>query len=233
MGRLAAPQVPDEIQELAQKISGHDGSAWAFNCHIASIAVVNSGMFPGSRVARGAAQGVMGQHSWVVLPGITTPPGELVDVYNPNARIFDPTLWSYVENCNGVWEGPNLLRHRPKGLGQIEIFSLPYFDGESADDIEMPREIANKLSYKARDFLVNIGAIDYETHRTALPVRNWMALANSPVQGWPAAEIIDAMAQVEQLNVFIPIDIVGMLTTRNPGGLYLPSQEYHDESEED
>lgn len=222
--------VPSDVAELAQKIAGHDGSSWALNCHVASIAVVNSGLFPGSRVARGAAQGVMGQHSWVVIPdGGEDFPDALVDVYDPKARIFDPTLWSYDEKVTGIWEGSNLLRHWPKGLGDIEIFTLPYFRGETTDVIEMPAEIANKLSYKARDFLVNIGAIDYETRRTALPVRNWMAIANAPIQGWPAAEIIDAMAQVDQLNVFIPIDIVGMLTTRNPGGLYLPSARYHEE----
>lgn len=219
--------VPADVRELAQKIAGHDGSSWAHNCHVAAISVVNSGMFPGSRVARGSAHGVLGQHSWVVIPDNSDDfPDTLANAYDPHARIFDPTLWSYDESVQGIWEGPNLQRHRPKGLGHIEIFNLPYFHGETDDVIEMPSEISNKLSYKARDFLVNIGAIDYKTRRTALPVRNWMALANAPVEGWPSAEIIDAMAQVDQLNVFIPIDIVGMLTTRNPGGLYLPSERY-------
>jgi len=231
---IPTADVPADIQELAQKVSGHDGVGWAHNCHIASIAVVNSGMFPGSRVARGAARGVGGQHSWVVIPEPgSLLEGEFVDPYDPKARIFDPTLWSYDDRVSGIWTGPNLQRHWPKGLGQIEIFNLPYFDGKSDDVIEIPQEIANKLSYKARSFLVDIGAIDYETRRLALPVRNWLALANSPVQGWPAAEIIEAMTHVPSISVFIPIDIIGMLTTQNPEGLYLPSQEYHDEPEED
>lgn len=230
MIRPEAPTVPADIAELAQKVSGHDGSSWAFNCHVASIAVVNSGLFPGSRVARGAAIGVGGQHSWVVLPGITTPPGELVDPYDPNARVFDPTLWSYDERVQGIWDGPNLARHQPKGLGQIDMDALPYYDGSGSNEIEMPREIANQLSYQARDFLLNLGAISYGSRKVAMPPVNWMQLGNMPVQGWPSAEIIEAMYHTPGLAAFIPVDIAGMLTTLNPEGLYLPSDEYHEEN---
>lgn len=221
--------VPTDVAELAQKIAGHDGSSWALNCHVASIAVVNSGLFPGSRVARGAALGVGGQHSWVVLPSENTLPVELVDPYDPDARIFDPTLWSYDENVKGLWTGPNLLRHQPKGLGQIDMDALPYYDGSGSNEIVMPREVANKLSYKARDFLLEIGAVTYGSREVKMPPVNWMHLGNAPVQGWPAAEIIEAMYHTPGLSAFVPVDIAGMLTTLNPEGLYLPSAEYHEE----
>ncbi|WNN95164.1 hypothetical protein SEA_MAGRITTE_213 [Microbacterium phage Magritte] len=231
MARLVALPVPADVAELAQKVSGHDGSSWAFNCHVASIAIVNSGLYPGSRVARGAAQGVGGQHSWVVLPGISTPPGELVDPYDPNARVLDPTLWSYDERVQRVLEGPNLLRHWPKGLGMLNIDELPYYDGSQADrDIVMPREVADKLSYKARDFLLKLGAVSYGSREVRMPPVNWMHLGNAPVQGWPAAEIIEAMYHTPGLAAFVPVDIAGMLTTLNPEGLYLPSDEYHEEN---
>jgi hypothetical protein len=42
------------------------------------------------------------------------------------------------------------------------------------------------------------------------------------VEGWPAAEIIDAIYNTPELTTWVPIDIVGMLTDRNPKGLYLP-----------
>lgn len=37
-----------------------------------------------------------------------------------------------------------------------------------------------------------------------------------------ADEIIGAMYDDERLSALVPIDIVGMITDRNPGGLYLP-----------
>lgn len=53
--------------------------------------------------------------------------------------------------------------------------------------------------------------------------RAWHLLASqAPVLGWPAAEIIAAMDDTEELSAFVPIDRLGMLTDRNPGGLYLP-----------
>jgi hypothetical protein len=51
--------------------------------------------------------------------------------------------------------------------------------------------------------------------------QGWSVLAHAPVGGWPAGEIIDAMCE-SGLDAVIPIDIVGMVTDRNPQGLYLP-----------
>jgi hypothetical protein len=39
-------------------------------------------------------------------------------------------------------------------------------------------------------------------------------------KGWPAAEIIGPMRDTRELRTTVPIDIAGMITDRNPGGLY-------------
>lgn len=49
----------------------------------------------------------------------------------------------------------------------------------------------------------------------------WHALAHAPVLGWPSDEIIAAMYRTPALKLLPPIDIVGMATDLNPGGLYL------------
>ena len=41
------------------------------------------------------------------------------------------------------------------------------------------------------------------------------------MEGWPSREIIAAAYADDRLRVLIPIDIVGMLTDANPGGLFL------------
>jgi hypothetical protein len=214
--------VPADVAELAQKVAGHNGESWAHNCHLASIQIVKSGLYPGSRVARGAARGVGGQHSWVVL---ARDEDILADCYAEQAKILDPTLWSYDAAVTEIWTGRNLRRHMPHGLGTMELDFLPTYDGTSRDEIEMPAAIAETLSYKARDFLLKVGAMGYSSRRIALPPRNWMAIANAPILGWPAAEINEAMYRTPGLSPFTRIDIVGMLTTINPGGLYLPGEE--------
>ena len=80
---------------------------FAYNCHAASIALVKKGI--GTRVARGTTPGVAGQHSWVVF-------GD--DCYAKDARVIDPTLWSYVspDDPPFIWEGVASDRpHRPHG----------------------------------------------------------------------------------------------------------------------
>ena len=42
----------------------------------------------------------------------------------------------------------------------------------------------------------------------------------APVEDWPAGEIFAAMDDTEGLKALVPIDKLGMLTDRNPGGLY-------------
>jgi hypothetical protein len=49
-----------------------------------------------------------------------------------------------------------------------------------------------------------------------------LSLLGSPVHGWPAAEIVAAIADTPSLAAYVPIDLLGMLTDRNPGKLYLP-----------
>ncbi len=50
--------------------------------------------------------------------------------------------------------------------------------------------------------------------------RGWATLAHAPVEGWPAGEILGAMCD-SGMEAVVPIDIIGMLTDRNPSGLYL------------
>jgi hypothetical protein len=45
------------------------------------------------------------------------------------------------------------------------------------------------------------------------------------MEGWPSSEIIAAMDDTDELRALVPIDILGMVTDRNPGGLYLSETE--------
>lgn len=174
---------------------------WAGQCHAASVELMRSGQFGVCRVARGSADGVAAQHSWLVL-------GD--DCYADNATIIDPTLWSYDKTVKGVWVGGYRDgRHRPHGKGSIWSWGRP--DAATGPVIELtPRQ---PFSQDARDFLELLGPLD---------MRGWAQLAHAPVEGWPAGEIIDALCENPILKAHVPIDIVGMLTDRNPGGLYLP-----------
>lgn len=213
--------VPDDVAELAMDVAGHDGTSWFHQCHAASIQIVKSGIFPGARVARGAAMGVGGQHSWVVLNSPVGP--GYADCYDRDAQILDPTLWSYDEDVQGLWRGRNLDRHQPHGFG-------PWTSGktitmEDHGDRSMVWEGAEKLGYQARGFLLDLGFITYSDRRAASTAVGWMKLATLPIQGWPSEEIINAMADDKRLSVFVPVDILGMLTLRNPSGLYLQGEE--------
>ena len=173
---------------------------WAQQCHAASLHLVRSGVLGPSRVARGACKGVGGQHSWVVL-------GD--DCYDPRAKIVDPTLWSYDPAWESVYVGS--MRdglHRPFGTGRIWEWGRP--NPASGPVVELtPRK---PWSGAARAFLDLLGPLDRE---------GWIMLGHAPVQGWPAGEIIDAMCE-SGLGGYVPIDIRGMITDRNPKGLYLP-----------
>lgn len=173
---------------------------WSCQCHAASITVVKSGVVAPARVARGTCTGVFGQHSWVVL-------GD--DCYDDDAEIIDPTLWSYDDSVEGIWTGTYQDgRHRPHGKGSIWEWGRP--DEASGPVIELtPRQ---PFSDEAQDFLDLLGPLDEE---------GWAVLAHAPVEGWPAKEILSAMLDTKELGHRIPIDIVGMVTDRNPGGLYL------------
>lgn len=163
-------------------------------CHAASIALVQAGI--GDRVARGTCPGVGGQHSWVVIG----------DPYRPTL-IIDPTLWSYDSSVKGIWVGVD-HGHRPFGAGQIWDWGKPC----AGNGPIVPLTPKVPFSQEAKLFLEMLGPLDE---------RGWSALTKAPVGGWPASEIIAAIDDTEQLSVFVPIDILGMVTDRNPGGLYL------------
>lgn len=174
---------------------------FAYNCHAASIALVKKGI--GTRVARGTTPGVAGQHSWVVF-------GD--DCYAKDARVIDPTLWSYVspDDPPFIWEGVASDRpHRPHGHGSIWEWGRP--DYPTGDIIELP--LSDPFAPDAERFLAILGPLD---------MNGWRQLAHAPVEGWPSGKIFAAMAAVPEIAQWIPIDILGMVTDLNPGGLYLP-----------
>lgn len=171
---------------------------WKHNCHGASLAVIKSAI--GGRVARGWCLGVMSQHSWVTLG----------DCYDPKAIIIDPTLWSYDRKVKGVWIGTLASgRHKPHGVGSIWAYGKP------APPIEAPIRLKPRtlLSAEASYFLSLLGPLD---------LRGWNTLANGPMEDWPAGEVLAAMDDTKELSSLVPVDRLGMLTNRNPGGLYLP-----------
>lgn len=183
-----------------------DMDRWSHQCHAAAIHLVRAKIFSGARVARGAVMGVPGQHSWVVLGG----------VYHPEA-IIDPTWWSYVHperpDVRYVTGRPTGAYH-PHGSGMIWDTGCPASGG--GEDVVLNAD----LSKRAQDFL---GLCRKMNDDQPLDLRFWAGLANAPVGGWPAAEIIAAMDDTPEVSALVPIDILGHLTDRNPGGLYLPT----------
>jgi len=194
--------IPEMVRTLADNIDFPAGRV-AKNCHAVSLAIVQSGIFPGARVARGWAKGVTGQHSWVVVG----------DPYDLDAYILDATLWSYDPDVPDVWQGS--LRdgvHAPHGAGHFMKGTPP--DHHGGDTIHLTP--STPLSEKAARWLRTVGApFDY---------RGWAEVAHLPVIGWPAGEILGAMADTPKLAALIPIDILGMTTDRNPSGLYMKAE---------
>jgi hypothetical protein len=174
---------------------------WVQQCHAASVRLVQSGAIPGARVARGTCRGVGAQHSWVVAGH---------DVYAHDAQIIDPTLWSYDKSVVGIWYGSAKDgRHIPHGgRGSIWTYGRPA--PARGPVVKLTPKVP--LGGEALRFLDMLGPLDRD---------GWMILAQSPVTGWPAAEIIAAMDDTKVLTALVPIDRLGMLTDRNPGGLYL------------
>lgn len=195
---MSTVTVPETVGLLLEGI-GYTGTV-AQNCHVVSLAIVKSGLYPGARVARGTCEGVGGQHSWVAVDG---------DPYNPHGRILDATLWSYDPTVPDIWTGTlNDLRHRPHGAGGFLSAGMPYHHGGR----EVRLIVNRPLSEDARDFLAILGPLD---------LKGWMQVAHLPVEGWPAREIIEAMLDTPQTAMLVPVDIAGMITDRNPGGAYL------------
>jgi hypothetical protein len=183
---------------------------YARRCGGASVRLVESGLYPGARVARGWVRGILGQHSWVCLG----------DPYRPKTPVVDLTLWSYkqpdaapqwvrsADQAVAAWVGRVEDKpHHPHGWGVLWPQDWP----EPGDGPPVPLTPRTPLSGYAQMFLEHLGPLDR---------RGWSRLVNGPVGGWPASEIIDAVCDTQELVALVPIDIEGMLTDRNPGGAY-------------
>jgi hypothetical protein len=176
-------------------------AAYAKDCHNGALAVVRAGL--ATRVARGWCEAVLGQHSWAVV-------GE--DCYDEDATIIDVSLWSYTGAPPQVWVGTMEChpRHMPHGRGSIWETGRPAPPGP--DDMVVELTPSVMLSQDARAFLSALGPLHAE---------GWARLVNHcGMEGWPAAEIVAAMLDTDRLACLVPIDIAGMVTDRNPGGLY-------------
>ena len=187
------------IMEFAESLN-LDASGWYRNCHVASLHIVQSDRFrlafPNARVARGWAQGVDSQHSWVSTG----------DPYDDDTQIFDATLCDYREDVHGIWTGKLADEiHVPHGYGFLLPEDYPTGNGSDIITIDAP------MTHELEAFLRDVGPLD---------AQGWMELANGPMQGWPSPEAIRLMRANPLLRSFVPIDIAGMLTDENPGGLY-------------
>jgi len=168
---------------------------YSYQCHVASLKLVTSGL--GDRVARGWCDGVGSQHSWVVIG----------NPYSPDL-IIDPTLWSYRQDVKGIFVGDgSQYNHRPHGKGSIWEWGCP----RSGDDKPIKLTPKIPLSEDAQMFLSMVGGLDKQ---------GWSNLSHAPVEDWPSAEIFAAMDDTKELACLVPIDILGMLTDRNPSRLY-------------
>lgn len=195
--KIAAQVTPKTIEAIENAIGGLQ--KWAHKCHECSLAMVRTGLLPATaRVARGFHPQITSQHSWVVIG----------DPYDTGSLILDGVLWSYLGTKPVTFCGRS-TKHYPKGKGNIwQAGKPPHPVGKI---VQLKHH--DRLSEYARDFLMRAGP-------EGLDAAGWHVLANSPVQGWPAKEIITAMYRTDNLAAFIPIDVVGMVTDLNPGNLY-------------
>lgn len=202
---------PDELTEEAiveamcdtEPAHYRDFDDFAHDCHSVSLALIRSGLLgeggPELRVARGSCKGVGGQHSWVVLG----------HPYDEDATIVDLTLWSYDKAQPRIWVGTQRSRlHRAKGQDHIWVTDKPQHRG--GDTLAVSKK---GLSPSAARFLQTIGPLD---------PAGWGALwSRTGMLGWPAQEILEAcLDQHRMMSALVPIDIVGMVTDRNPEELY-------------
>jgi hypothetical protein len=174
---------------------------FAQQCHAAALMLVRDPRMPEGRVARGYCDGVWGQHSWMVVGS---------DCYDPRALIIDPTLWSYDESVEGIWVGR--LTDRPKHSPHHD-WSFWVCKPERGDGPDIPMEHYGEMSRTARAYMDAVLPLDF---------RGWCSFwSHVGVLDWPAAEAIEAVYAQPNLRGAIPIDLIGMLTDLNPGGLYL------------
>ena len=206
MSTVTRPFYPEQLPEALKAIEEYLGplSKWSKQCHAASLRIVKSGILAESRVARGMCSGVGSQHSWVVFG---------MDCYDTRATIIDPTLWSYDDRVEGIWVGTiEDERHTPHGTGNIFDWGRPE-NCPAGERVKLdPPE--GGFSEEARHFILMLGALDES---------GWRTLASrAPVEGWPAGEILGAICDTfDWGEAVIPIDVLGMTTLRDPGGLYL------------
>lgn len=207
---VALPELPPRAE--IERAIDWTFTDWSHQCHAVSLAIVRAGILPsGSRVARGTADGVGGQHSWIVVgPG----DGRLADCYADDAVIVDPTLWSYRNDVEDIWVGRagSEFDHVPHGKGP-HIMDEGRPDYPTGTPIPLAPEAFEALSTDAKFWVRRMfGPLDR---------RGWMQLASMTVVGWPAAEIIRAMHDTPELTAYVPIDRLGMLTDLDPHGMYL------------
>jgi hypothetical protein len=197
---VSTSKAPDLTLEAVEEAIG-PLDALAQQCHGASLALVRSGLLPkGSRVARGSARGVGAQHSWVLVDPQN-------GVYDQANWVIDITLWSYIPDVPRLYVAKaRRWPHVPHGSGSI--WRGAYRPPDPVEDV-----IYLDVPPSARKFL-EVACPD------GLDRRGWQSLFNSPMQGWPSAEVIEAARQHPELRNLVPIDIAGMLTDENPGGLY-------------
>jgi hypothetical protein len=199
-------QLTEDIVEAAmcgtEPSHYQDFDDFAKDCHSVSLALVRTKLLgepPEVRVARGACLGVPGQHSWVVVG----------DPFLPQSPIVDLTLWSYDSSKPRIWFGSmEDGLHRPKGYGAIHQTPMPEHKGGETLPLD-----AEGLSDWATRFLKTIGPLD---------ARGWAGFwSHCGMLGWPAGEVLNAfLDQHPQMAAIVPIDLVGMLTDRNPHNLY-------------
>lgn len=186
-----------------EELLGRPLSDYYHGCHAGSLAVLRTGIFgtPGqdARVARGHCAGILSQHSWIIVGG---------GPYDRKAVIADPTRWSYFSGGPSVTITRNAMTdYQPHGAGDIWRRGHPdNCDPSQAVELDWKEP----PSGSARLFLELLGPLDKH---------GWIQLAHYPVEGWPAGEIIGAVADTFGA-VHVPVDILGMVTDRNPGGLY-------------
>jgi hypothetical protein len=203
------------IDEIAERIDW-PVERWAGNCHAVSLAIVKAGIVPKGRVARGFCDGWVGQHSWIVGPALDERGREILgDCHAANATIIDPTLHTFRDDVTGIYEAQADTDrwHMPHGGGPSIMAQGHPGNVDFEDAVFLDEDAAAELSDDAMWFLDEmLGPMD----RTC-----WGRLLTGTVMDWPSAEIITAALRTPALAMLVPYDLVGMLTTWNPGGVYL------------
>lgn len=192
------------LQEMADAID-LPLDRWRGNCHSVSLRIVKQGLFGPSRVARGVCKGVSSQHSWVVCSR------DDLACYDRKVRIVDPTLHCHRDDTDGLWEGSlEDGLHAPHGYANIWEMGCPVPGGQPAIRLELPPQAQMFIELMER---VTGRPMDHGGRNR---------LFNGALAGVPVMpEIVKAAYGHDELRGWIPIDIVGMLTDVNPGGLYL------------